>query len=93
MSVRPTSKIGTLYLQAFPPPEASTLTHCPLLPRCAVVIKHAIGEEVGRLRAAGMKGVHRIRVKGKDYDIDLDTYKTNRDACELLKHFMDTPFP
>jgi hypothetical protein len=46
----------------------------------------AISKEVERLRAAGIKGVHRIRVKDKDYDIDLDNYKTVKESCEWTKH-------
>jgi hypothetical protein len=37
---------------------------------------------VERLRAAGMTGVHRIRVGEKDHPIDLDTYKTRKDVGE-----------
>jgi hypothetical protein len=43
-----------------------------------------MGKEVERLRAAGMRGVQQIRVKGKDYDIDIDNYKTNKDGGERL---------
>jgi hypothetical protein len=50
-----------------------------------VDIKNAIGKEVERLRAAGLNGVHRIRVGDKDYDIDLDTYKTLKDAGKWLE--------
>jgi hypothetical protein len=32
-----------------------------------------------------VKGVQRIRVKGKDYDIDLDSYRAFRDAGEWIK--------
>jgi hypothetical protein len=38
---------------------------------------------VERLRAAGVTGVHRTRFGDKDCDVDLDTYNTNRDACEF----------
>jgi hypothetical protein len=43
---------------------------------------------VERLRAVGTTGVQRISVGDKDYDVDLDIYKTNRDACEWLKHYI-----
>jgi hypothetical protein len=42
----------------------------------------ATGKEVETLRAAGLKGVRQVRVKDKDYDTDLDTYKTNKDGRE-----------
>jgi hypothetical protein len=51
----------------------------------AAEVAVAIGEEVDRLRASGVKGVHRISVKGKDYDIDLDNYKTGKDGGECLQ--------
>jgi hypothetical protein len=34
-----------------------------------------------------MKGIHRIRVEDKDYDIDLDNYSTTKDAGKWLGHF------
>jgi hypothetical protein len=49
-----------------------------------VGIRNAMDKEVERLREGGLKGVQRIRVKGKDYDIDLDTFKTSKDAGEWL---------
>jgi hypothetical protein len=50
----------------------------------AGMIKLAIDEEVERLRAAGTKGIQRIRVGDKDYSIDLDTYQTSAAVCEWL---------
>jgi hypothetical protein len=41
-----------------------------------------IDEKVETLRAAGLTGVQRIRAKSKDYDIDLDSYKTSKDSGE-----------
>jgi hypothetical protein len=52
----------------------------------AAEISGATDKEVDRLRAAGLKGVQRIRVKDKDYDTDLDSFKTQKDACEWLEH-------
>jgi hypothetical protein len=43
---------------------------------------NAIGKEVEKLRAAGLTGIQQIRVKGKDYDIDLNSYKTGKDGGE-----------
>jgi hypothetical protein len=41
-----------------------------------------ICKEVERLRAGGLKGVQRTRVKDKDYDTDLETFKTYKDTGE-----------
>jgi hypothetical protein len=65
--------------------DSHGLTRCPsclLIPQCAVFIRNVLAKEVERLRAAGLKGVQRIRVKDKDYDIDLGSYKTVKDAGE-----------
>jgi hypothetical protein len=39
---------------------------------------------VERLRAAGLKGVQRITIEDKDYNINLDTSKTGQGAGEWL---------
>jgi hypothetical protein len=75
-----------------PAANALTLTRCRLPPRCAAEIGYTIGEEIERLRAAGTEGVHRIRVKDKDYDIDLDTHKTLKDGREWLEHLYPCAF-
>jgi hypothetical protein len=58
------------------------LTLFSLPSRCAGKTQNATEKEVERLRAAGLKGVHRTRVKDKDYDTDLDTYNTNKGSSE-----------
>jgi hypothetical protein len=94
--------IRRLHIRAFPrAPKPPTLTSgyyilkpplpLPTQPRAAA-IRAAISTEVERLRAAGLKGVHRIRVGDKDYDIDIDTYNTYRDSCELLTQFVSSAF-
>jgi hypothetical protein len=55
--------------------------------RTAAEVGRATGKEVERLRGTGLKGVHRVRVKGKDYDTDVDTFQTANDRGEWVKQF------
>jgi hypothetical protein len=74
-----------------PQAEASALTRSqdltPLISLtltgpCAAAIRNTLAQKVEARRAAGMKGVQPTRVGDKDYDRDVDTYTTSKDAGE-----------
>jgi hypothetical protein len=80
----PNQGFGRLRIRALSPPDGGPVTCVDKLSGNAGGIKQEIDKEVERLRAGGVKDVQRVRVKDRDYDIDLDTYKTTKEYGEWL---------